>query len=87
DELYTLLDVDRRATAADIKRAYRNKSLQMHPDKLNQRGQEVTEQDRADFQKMKSAYDVLSDPQKRELYDQLGETGMLMMEDPFAAKD
>ena len=30
---------------------------------------------------------VLSDPQKRELYDQLGETGMLMMEDPFAAKD
>ncbi|CAM9586528.1 unnamed protein product [Scytosiphon promiscuus] len=87
DELYTLLDVDRRATAADIKRAFRNKSLQMHPDKLNQRGQEVTEQDRADFQRMKSAYDVLSDPQKRELYDQLGETGMLMMEDPFAAKD
>ena len=30
---------------------------------------------------------MLSDPQKRELYDQLGETGMLMMEDPFAAKD
>ena len=32
-------------------------------------------------------WQVLSDPQKRELYDQLGETGMLMMEDPFAAKD
>lgn len=32
-------------------------------------------------------FQVLSDPQKRELYDQLGETGMLMMEDPFAAKD
>ena len=30
---------------------------------------------------------LLSDPQKRELYDQLGETGMLMMKDPFAAKD
>lgn len=30
---------------------------------------------------------VLSDPQKREVYDQLGETGMMMMEDPFAAKD
>ncbi|CBJ27545.1 Heat shock protein 40 like protein/ DnaJ domain containing protein [Ectocarpus siliculosus] len=87
DELYSLLGVDRRATPAEVKRAYRNKSLQMHPDKLNQRGQEVTEQDRANFQKMKSAYDVLSDPSKRELYDQLGETGMLMMEDPFAAKD
>ena len=58
DELYHLLDVDRRATAADIKRAYRNKSLQMHPDKLNQRGQEVTDEDKANFQKMKSAYDV-----------------------------
>eukprot|EP00903_Cladosiphon_okamuranus_P020638 g18948.t1 len=87
DELYTLLDVNKRATPAEIKRAYRNKSLQMHPDKLNQRGQEVTDKDRADFQRMKAAYDVLSDPQKRELYDQLGETGMLMMEDPFAAKD
>lgn len=53
-----MLDVDRRATAIEIKRAYRNKSLQMHPDKLNQRGQEVTEKDRADFQKMKGAYDV-----------------------------
>lgn len=53
-----MLDVDRRATPAEVKRAYRSKSLQMHPDKLNQRGQEVTEQDRANFQKMKSAYDV-----------------------------
>lgn len=87
DELYQLLEVDRRATPVEIKRAYRNKSLEMHPDKLNQRGQEVTEQDRAKFQKMKGAYDVLSDPQKREVYDQLGETGMMMMEDPFAAKD
>lgn len=31
------------------------------------------------------AQKVLSDPQKRELYDQLGETGMMMMEDPYAA--
>ena len=58
DELYDLLDVERRATPAEIKKAYRNKSLQMHPDKLNQKGQEVTEDDRSDFQKMKTAYDV-----------------------------
>lgn len=50
--------MNKRATPAEIKRAYRNKSLQMHPDKLNQRGQEVTEKDRADFQRMKAAYDV-----------------------------
>ena len=30
---------------------------------------------------------MLSDPEKRELYDQMGETGMILMEDPFAAKD
>lgn len=60
DELYQLLDLDRRASAADIKRAYRNKSLQMHPDKLNQKGKEVTDEDRANFQKMKAAYDVSS---------------------------
>lgn len=58
DALYELLDIDRRATAADIKRAYRSKSLLMHPDKINQRGQEVTDEDRANFQKMKNAYDV-----------------------------
>jgi curved DNA-binding protein CbpA len=31
---------------------------------------------------MKEAYDVLADPRRRELYDQLGETGLRMMEDP-----
>ncbi|CAM9350767.1 unnamed protein product [Choristocarpus tenellus] len=62
-------------------------SLRMHPDKLNQRGQNVTDEDKEKFQRMKEAYDVLSDPQKRELYDQLGETGMKMMDDPIGATE
>ncbi|CAM9222207.1 unnamed protein product [Discosporangium mesarthrocarpum] len=52
----------------------------MHPDKLRQRGETPTDEHKARFQRMKDAYDVLADPQKRELYDQLGETGMKVME-------
>jgi DnaJ-class molecular chaperone len=43
---------------------------------------QATDADRARFQHMKEAYDVLADPRRRELYDQLGETGLRMMEDP-----
>jgi DnaJ-class molecular chaperone len=42
----------------------------------------VTDVNRRRFQDMKQAYDVLVDPEKRGLYDQLGETGMMMVEDP-----
>ncbi|CAM9501197.1 unnamed protein product, partial [Ascophyllum nodosum] len=87
DELYHLLDVDRRATAAEIKSAFRNKSLESHPDKLAQRGQRDTNVGKADFVDLKHAYDVLSDPEKRDLYNQVGEAGMAIMEDPFASKD
>ncbi|CAN0421978.1 unnamed protein product, partial [Ascophyllum nodosum] len=80
DELYHLLEVDRRATAAEIKSAFRNKSLELHPDKLAQRGQRVIKEGKADFVNFKHAYDVLSDPVKRDLYNQVGETGMAIME-------
>ena len=59
DELYHLLEVDRRATAAEIKSAFRNKSLELHPDKLAQRGQRVIDEGKAaDFVNFKHAYDV-----------------------------
>eukprot|EP00440_Ansanella_granifera_P036849 gb/GFBE01039976.1/.p1 GENE.gb/GFBE01039976.1/~~gb/GFBE01039976.1/.p1 ORF type:complete len:423 (+),score=82.96 gb/GFBE01039976.1/:1-1269(+) len=60
---YDLLGVEAGATSADIKHAYRRKALQLHPDKGG---------DPEQFKVMKEAYDVLSDPQKRELYDQYG---------------
>jgi len=78
------LGIDKDATQDEVKRAYKRQSLQMHPDKLAQRGMTVTEQDQAKFQKMKEAYEVLSDNHKRETYDAIGEKGLKWLEEPFS---
>ena len=75
-EYYDLLGVEQDASQDELKRAYKRQSLQMHPDKLAQKGQTVTEEDQTRFTRMKEAYEVLSDPHKRETYDAIGERGM-----------
>ena len=62
-DLYAALGVDKRASADEIKRAYRKKALVLHPDRGG---------DKAAFQRMQTAYDALSDPQKRAEYDATG---------------
>ena len=84
ESFYDLLGVDRYATPDELKRAYKRQSLQMHPDKLAQRGKTVTEEDRDRFTRMRNAYEVLSDPRRRETYDAIGERGMKWMEDPLS---
>jgi DnaJ domain/Transmembrane Fragile-X-F protein len=84
ESFYQLLGLERDASHEDIKRAYKRQSLQMHPDKLAQRGQKVTEADQAKFTRMKEAYECLSDPHKRETYDTIGERGMKWLEEPFS---
>jgi hypothetical protein len=58
ENFYQLLGVERDASPEDIKRAYKRQSLQMHPDKLAQRGKVVTDEDRTRFTRMKEAYEV-----------------------------
>ncbi|CAN0350493.1 unnamed protein product, partial [Phaeothamnion confervicola] len=84
-ELYTTLGVEKDADDGQIRTAYRKNCLRLHPDKLAQQGLVVTEEDRAKFQRMKHAYDVLSNPEKRQVYDEMGDTGLKLMEDPGAA--
>jgi hypothetical protein len=84
DDYYTLLGVERDATPDEIKRAYKRQSLQMHPDKLAQKGKVVTEADQARFTHMKEAYEILSDPHKKETYDAIGKRGMKWIEEPFS---
>lgn len=84
ENFYALLGVNADATPEEIKKAYKRRSLEMHPDKLAQRGKEVTPDDQARFTRMKEAYEILSDPHKRETYDALGEKGMKWLEEPFS---
>ena len=58
EDFYSLLGINRDATKDDIKRAYKRQSLQMHPDKLAQKGLTVTAEHQARFTRMKEAYEV-----------------------------
>jgi molecular chaperone DnaJ len=64
---YRALGVDRKASPADIKKAYRKLARQYHPD--NNPGDAKAE---ARFKEISQAYDVLSDPEKRKAYDRAG---------------
>ncbi|XP_034862963.1 dnaJ homolog subfamily B member 2 isoform X1 [Mirounga leonina] len=69
---YDILDVPRSASADDIKKAYRRKALQWHPDK-NPDNKEFAERK---FKEVAEAYEVLSDKHKREIYDRYGREGL-----------
>jgi len=69
-DFYKVLGVKRRATHKEIKKAYRQKSLEFHPDKNKQEG--AAEK----FAEISRAYEVLSDDEKREIYNAHGEEGL-----------
>jgi len=81
-EYYEVLGVHRSSSLADIKKAYKKLSLAYHPDKLAQRGETLTDDMRDKFRKIKLAYEVLSDPERRKVYDSLGVNGLTLKEDP-----
>ncbi len=69
-DYYEILGVTREASDAEIKSAYRKKALEYHPDRNSSHESE----DR--FKEASEAYEVLSDSQKRGLYDQYGHAGL-----------
>lgn len=70
-KFYDLLGVDPTAGEAQLKTAYRKGALKHHPDK-NAHDPSAAEK----FKELSKAYEILSDPQKRQLYDQYGEEGL-----------
>ena len=70
-DFYDVLNVTRTASADEIKKAYRKLALQYHPDR-NPGNKEAEEK----FKEAAEAYEALSDPQKRQRYDQFGHEGM-----------
>ena len=65
-DYYKTLGVERAASAEDIKRAYRKMARKYHPDVSKEKNAEDK------FKSVQEAYEVLKDPEKRQMYDQLG---------------
>jgi DNA polymerase I len=69
-DYYDTLGVDENATTEEIKKAYRKKAMEHHPDRNN--GSKKSEEK---FKKIAEAYEILVDPMKRQQYDGKGKTG------------
>jgi molecular chaperone DnaJ len=70
-DFYATLGLQKGASLDDIKKAYRKLSKELHPDK--HKGEKEAERR---FKEVNEAYEVLSNPQKKQMYDQFGEAGV-----------
>ncbi|XP_061166216.1 dnaJ homolog subfamily B member 4-like [Saccostrea echinata] len=69
-DYYKILGITKGASEDEIKKGYRKMALKYHPDKNKSPGAEEK------FKEIAEAYDVLSDPNKKEIYDKYGEEGL-----------
>ncbi|KAK7161116.1 hypothetical protein R3I94_003945 [Phoxinus phoxinus] len=69
-DYYSVLGIQKGASDDEIKKAYRKQALKYHPDKNKSPSAEEK------FKEIAEAYDVLSDPKKRDVYDRFGEEGL-----------
>jgi len=69
---YDALELPRNSSDAEIKKAYRKLAMKWHPDKNPDNADEAAKM----FQQISEAYDVLSDMEKRAIYDRFGYEGL-----------
>lgn len=72
-DYYEILGVKKDASVAEIKKAYRSLALRHHPDRVEESKKKEAEEK---FKEITEAYGVLSDPKKKQLYDQYGHSGI-----------
>jgi len=77
--LYKVLELEPTATEDEVKRAYKKMALKFHPDK-NPGNEEK-------FKEINTAYNILIDPQKKEIYDSYGEEGLALYENGMFGED
>lgn len=70
EDYYNLLGIDRNANDMEVKKAYKKMAMKYHPDRNP--GDKKAEEN---FKKVGEAYEILSDPSKRQIYDQYGHSG------------
>jgi molecular chaperone DnaJ len=68
-DYYEVLGIGRDATPEDVKKAFRRLAMEYHPDRNKARGAEER------FKEINRAYEVLSDPERRQMYDRFGHAG------------
>lgn len=78
-DFYKILGIERNATNEEVKKGYRRMALRYHPDKNDH--PQAEEQ----FKEVVAAFEVLSNKEKRELYDQFGEEGLRCEDEPDPA--
>ena len=71
-DFYKILGVERDASENELKKAYRKLAMKWHPDK----NPDKQEQAEKKFKEVSEAYEVLTDPKKKEIYDRYGEDGL-----------
>ena len=72
EDFYKILNVERNASDAEIKKSYRSLAMKHHPDRNADNPAAAEEK----FKQVKEAYEILSDPKKRSAYDQFGHAGV-----------
>lgn len=71
-DYYEVLGVSKNATAEELKKAYRTLAIKYHPDRHTNDPEDQKKEAEEKFKEAAEAYDVLSDPEKRQRYDQFG---------------
>ena len=72
EDYYRILNIPRTANTRDIKKGFKKLAIKYHPDK----NKDNPDKAKKIFQKISNAYEILSDPEQKKIYDQYGEEGL-----------
>ena len=73
---YNILAIDKSANDEEIKKSYKKAAVKWHPDKWANRTDEEKKNAEEKFKEVGTAYEVLSNPEKKNIYDRFGEEGL-----------